>query len=423
MLGVGVVLALLLREEPYVAPPPGPTTADQVRPAAAARTLDALARAWERGDEDAAGELAAGAPARRVLTAAARTARQARITGIGLRYVTEEGGVRADGSWTAAVTLTWQFAGLDPHPMSTEVSVGLAPAGAEGVRVTGLGAGESSGEGDDGQDALGGGTAGVSVGGGRLPLWLSGPLQVRRGPDSVVLVAGTAAEADRYARLARVAVPAVRDVESDWGTGLVVEVPASAGALARTLGVGDAVYAGIAAVTTAPDGSLSATATAHVFVNPDVLGPLSATGQQIVMTHEATHVATDAANSGAEPWVVEGFADWVALRDEPVPVRVSAAQVIAEVREDGVPETLPSREQLATTAAHLGAAYEAAWLVCTVLADGGDPGSGRDADRLVSFYDEVVAGADVDVTLEKVFGISQADLLARWQERLRQLAG
>ena len=75
----------------------------------------------------------------------------------------------------------------------------------------------------------------------------------------------------------------------------------------------------------------------HVFVNPEVFGSLRRTGAQVVMSHEATHVAAGAWDSRTPLWLLEGFADYVALRDVDLPVESSAAQIIAEVRRDGPP--------------------------------------------------------------------------------------
>jgi hypothetical protein len=44
----------------------------------------------------------------------------------------------------------------------------------------------------------------------------------------------------------------------------------------------------------------------HVFVNPEVFDRLQPTGAQVVLSHEAVHVATDAARSDVAPWLLEG---------------------------------------------------------------------------------------------------------------------
>ena len=96
------------------------------------------------------------------------------------------------------------------------------------------------------------------------------------------------------------------------------------------------------------------------------------------MSHEATHVATGAWDSRTPLWLLEGFADYVALRDVDLPVQKSAAQIIAAVRRDGAPRELPDAAAFGARTPHLGATYESAWLA--VPADrraAGRGGAGR----------------------------------------------
>jgi len=326
----------------------------------------------------------------------AANAKQLRVDDLALRYIDEDAGALSAGSdeWVAAVDSTWAFAGFDRTPAETEVSFTFRQDGDRADIV-----------------AIGGH-------GRRTPLWLSGPVTVRRTLRTLVVVAGAdeTAEADRYAGLARTAIRDVNRVLPDWRRGLVVEVAASAGGLVDELAAKPDEYAQIAAVTTTVDGSTSRTAPVHVFVNPDVFGPLEPTGSQVVMSHESTHVATNAANASMPLWLVEGFADYVALRDVRLPLSVTAAQITAQVRRDGVPDHLPTDEEFGTEQAHLGAQYEAAWLANVTLADlGGEA-------KLVAFYRGVDHGADQAAELHRVFGISQQSFIGSWQKRLQDLA-
>jgi hypothetical protein len=112
-------------------------------------------------------------------------------------------------------------------------------------------------------------------------------------------------------------------------------------------------------------------------------------------------------------WLVEGFADYVALRDVDLPVSRTAAQVIAQVREDGLPSQLPGESDFDVTAPHLGASYEAAWLACEALVDL----AGQSA--LVDVYRETSAGTDVQVALRRSAGLGVADVVRRWRDLLR----
>jgi hypothetical protein len=128
-------------------------------------------------------------------------------------------------------------------------------------------------------------------------------------------------------------------------------------------------------------------------------------------------VATEAATNNTMPlWLLEGFADYVALLDIDLPVSTTAGQIIDRVREDGAPETLPGSAEFDTTTTHLGATYESAWLACRLLADRG----GQEA--LVRLYMEVRDGAPLGSALEKEFGLTEAELTQMWRDLLTDLA-
>jgi hypothetical protein len=313
------------------------------------------------------------------------------VTDFSLRYVDSSGAVAPDGAWAADVATTWRLAGFDDRAEHLEVRFRFAPVAGR-LRIAGIGGGPR-----------------------RTPLWLSGPLQVRRGARSMVLVDGSAARADAVAVLARRAVPQVRRVLPGWPGGLVVEVPGSEAALDAALGARPGDYAGIAAVTTTVDGSRSRRAPAHVFVNPQVFDPLRPTGAQVVITHEATHVATDAATTPAPLWLVEGFADYVALRAARLPVTTTAARIIALVRRDGPPRHLPGPTQFAAGADHLEARYESAWLACRLLADRGG------TRALVGFYRAMDQGGRLAPELRRWFALTPAELVRDWRSVLSHL--
>ncbi|WP_137292784.1 hypothetical protein [Nocardioides dongxiaopingii] len=398
-------------DAPYRASAPTAAPA-VVEPAGAAQALQSLARALEDGDRSAATALAlpddAAAAAR--LGDLVDAARAIRLDDVTLRYVDEEDGVTADGTWSAAVDATWTYGGFDEVPTTAEVRVSFRAADGR-VAVTGLG-----GTGDDtgGTGGAGGGGTGL-----RTPVWMSGPVAVAR-EDDVLVVAAAGRGTEPYLRRARAAAPAVADVVRDWRPRLVVEVPADTAGLEQALGVEAGYYEQIAAVTGTGGTATGATTdggAVHVYVNPDVFDGLGRVGQQVVLTHEATHVATAAPASGAPTWLVEGFADYVALRDTTLPLTRTAGQVADLVRADGLPAALPDGAEFDTRGPHLGAAYEAAWLVCVTLAERG----GQDA--LVDFYTRVGEGDALDVALRSGFDWDEADLVRAWRDRLAGLPG
>lgn len=402
VLGTLAVVGLaLLRDAPYVATPPEPAAVASVDPARAADALAGLEAALSSADPAAAAALApagdAGAAA--LLGDLAENAGEVGLRDLELRYVDEVGPLGEDGSWPAAVEASWAFERFDAAPAEAEVRVTFrADDGSVGVVSF------------DPDPA-------PSAAGSRLPVWLSGPVRASRSRHALVVVAEGGGGLRRYTRLARAAVTRTRAVLPDWPGGLVVEVPASPEALQHALAAPAGRYDNVAAVTTAVGSSSSPAAPVHVFVNPVVLGGLGPRGAQVVMSHEAVHVATDAPRTDVPLWLLEGFADFVALRGVDLPVTRTAAQAIARVREEGLPDALPGPAEFDTGASHLGATYEAAWLAAVVLAEARGPGA------LVELYHRVAAGEEVDVVLLDLYGFGTRALTDRWRTRLGGLAG
>lgn len=377
-------------KDEYVAPPPA-RTSDAADPAAAAETLTALQDAIRAGDASAAADLGADARSRDLLTAVVTNAGALGLTDVTLRYVTETGRTTGADGWDGQVAVTWRVDGHDAASARTELPVSFAGHGASIAAIGGTGA--------------------------RLPLWLSGPLTVERAGDVLVAVAGDPTRAPAYLAAARHAVTQVRAVVPG-PAGLVVEVPADPEGLQRTLDTAPGQYSAIAAVTAPVDGSQAAGSPVHVFLNRSVYDDLDPVAAQVVMTHEAVHALTDAVGARQAPlWLVEGFADYVALRDVDLPLTKTAGQVAAEVRKDGAPRTLPLDSEFDPAASHLGGVYEAAWLVCVTLADH----AGERA--LVDLYEQVRDGGELAATLREHAGWTEAELTAAWQERLRALPG
>ena len=395
---VALVTYLLVRSDPYVAPTPSGTVS-RPDPAGAARVLQQLQDAVTSRDRAVAAALAPGddPQAGDLLAAVVANADELRVGRFTARYVDDVGAVDPTGGWQAAVDLTWRFDGFDQAPVHEEVLVGfqIEQSDQAGARV--------------GITSIGGGAR-------RSPLWLSGPVEVRRSADTLVL-ATTSAAADLVAGRAEAAVPVVRDVLPQWDGKLVVEVPGSEGALDAALGAEPGSYADIAAVTASVDGTITPDSEVHVFVNPDVYDDLEPVGGQVVISHEATHLATGAPlTSGVPLWLLEGFADFVALRAVDLPIATTAGQIIQQVRADGAPDHLPGQPEFDQADTHLGAAYESAWVACLVLAETG----GQDA--LVRLYEAVSHGQELEGQLLKLYGITEAELTARWRLRLQDLA-
>ncbi|WP_078910511.1 hypothetical protein [Streptomyces sp. NRRL S-87] len=242
-------------------------------------------------------------------------------------------------------------------------------------------------------------------------LWEQGPVTAVHGTPSLVLgvgqdralLTGVAADADR-------AVPAVRAVwPRPWSGRLLVQVPESVAAMAQLLGSPASSFTGMAAVTTSPGD--------RVTINPEAYRRLGDVGRQVVITHEAVHVATRDATTQQTPlWLSEGFADYVAYRATGRPPRQIAPALTRAVRAGALPATLPDASQFAFAgdADALARAYEGAWLAVRMLAERWGEA------KLVSFYE--TAGRSPDAAFAQL-GLLPADFTSSWRDYLRTQLG
>ncbi|MBO9520741.1 MAG: hypothetical protein J7518_04310 [Nocardioidaceae bacterium] len=319
------------------------------------------------------------------------------LTDLGLRYVDTAAldPAAADrfgpSAWEAVVEVSYRLPRWDAQATRVETPFVLVPDG-DGQRI-----------------------AAVGAPGGRTPLWMAGPVQVAAGERTLVI---SRSGLTPYTTLARRAVRDVGLVLHGWRGTLVLEVPASETELDQVLDAPQEQYANIAAVTAAVDGTLARGAPVHVFVNPRVFSRIGPRGSQVVLSHETTHVATGATFAVDLPtWLLEGFADYVALAHADIPVRTAASQILARIRKQGAPDHLPTAHELDPTATGLGATYEEAWLATRFLA------AQHGEAKLVAFYRAVDRGTPVTTAFASVLGTTEAAFTKRWRADLLRLAG
>jgi hypothetical protein len=245
---------------------------------------------------------------------------------------------------------------------------------------------------------------------------VTGPVSRFEAGRALVITVGD--HGPRDLDLARQALVDVAKVLPAWHGRLVLEAPASEEQLNHVLAAPEGQYANIAAVTTSVDGSLVPGAPVHVFLNPGVFDGLGPRGAQVVVSHETTHVATDATFTTDVPtWLLEGFADYVALAHAGIPVATAASQILARIRKEGPPDHLPTAGDLDPSATGLGATYEEAWLATRFMAQK------YGEARLVTLYRRVSGGLSVSDAFRRVLGTNEAAFVKRWRADVRRLAG
>ncbi|GII53816.1 hypothetical protein Pth03_22050 [Planotetraspora thailandica] len=153
----------------------------------------------------------------------------------------------------------------------------------------------------------------------------------------------------------------------------------------------------------------------RVVIDPAGFARLTPTGRQVVLTHELTHVATDAAGDPGMPaWLREGFADYVGYLHSGLPVATVAAELSRDMRAGAAPARLPPDADFQAGSTRLPQAYEEAWLACRYIAQ-------RFGERrLVAFYREA-GRTGVPRALRSTLGMTVPGLTDAWLEYVTRL--
>ena len=252
-----------------------------------------------------------------------------------------------------------------------------------------------------------------------LPLWWLAPVVAEQSDDVTALVdAGLKADS-QWARAGSAALARihsqVRGIDSGWSGALVVQVPSTTAILEQMLAARRGSYDQVAAVTWA-DGTNTARAPLRIVVNPAPAGKLSDLGRQLLLAHEATHVATHSVDSPAPVWMVEGFADYIAYQAYPQARKAAAAPVLARVRNGNGPASLPDNEDFRAGTDRLELAYAEAWLACRYVADQYSPA------QLTELYRELDSGRSFEQAARSVLEVNSAEFLSGWRSYLLTLA-
>ena len=248
------------------------------------------------------------------------------------------------------------------------------------------------------------------------PLWLQQPVRLYRS-GSVLVVTDSVAAARWVAesrRAQRAVAQRVGAAGRDSGGVLVVEVPQSQALFERTLGVPPGSYAAVAAAAW-PMGPDATRAPIHVVVNPETAGRLTELGRDVLMTHEAVHVAVRSPGSSTPTWLVEGYADQIAYDASPAGSAPALRSVKQSIREHGVPAHWPTEQDFAPDAGNLDLTYDLAWTAARSIA------AGYGADALNRFYAAASTGKSVEEAA-KTIGTTESALRKRWVASLERLA-
>ncbi len=395
----GIVVARGHDREHAQLPSESAVEADSDRGAATQGLLSELETALTSGDVDAAVQLA-GLEGAQEVRQLAKNVRRLDLADLRLRFLSEgevgsarvAAGQQGRETWVASVAMTWRLAGVHQGTATADVPIRLEQADDGTARFIAVETGAAK----------------------RLPLWLQAPVQVRRGDRALVVTARR--DVERLLRQAEEAVLTVNRTLPRWDGNLVVEAPRTPLQFEKASGMAPAQAQAIAAVTARADATDQPRSPVQVYLNPAVFDPLGPRAQQIVLSHEATHVVVDALSLSMPKWLSEGFADFVALAGTDLPKTTLAAQILAFVRKEGAPNDLPGRAEFDGSADHLGAWYEGAWLAADLIAQRhGEP-------ALIELFDQVAATGDTTRAFREVLGTTEREFVQEWRAYLVELA-
>ena len=268
-------------------------------------------------------------------------------------------------------------------------------------------------------------------GGTQVQLWDLPKLTVLRSSTTLVVGSGPASRLRPYLALGNLAVKRVDAVwTAPWHSRMVLVVPGTTAQMAEQAGQDKANVAQVAAVTDGPFDPQGRAGADRVVINPGAFATLQPRGQQVVVTHEATHVAIRATTNRPVPlWLSEGMADYVGYHDIDVTRRQVAVALLDRVRAGTGPKALPSGADFDPSRSTIAPSYNAAWLAVTRIVDR------HGAAALVRFYRAAAtttdlstsASSDPDANVAKAFttvlGTTQAAFTKEWLAYLKALAG
>ena len=245
----------------------------------------------------------------------------------------------------------------------------------------------------------------------RPDLWDLEPAQVAISGRVVAICGTDALPAPALAALAQEAADRVDQVwQPTWNERVVVELPNSQADFAR-IGAIRSGAPNIAGLTTTLRGAGGQAMAVRVYLNPATFFG-DTLGENIVLTHEITHVAQAALPAGVPLWLVEGSADYVAYSGSGLP----ATTIAQDIRDDPAPSTPPSDHAFTfdSSPGQLAGAYEQAWSLLQSVADRHGTGS------VSQLYAAVARapGTEVDretAAMRTVLGESRDTVLADWR--------
>ncbi|MGY0497724.1 peptidase MA family metallohydrolase [Nocardia sp. FBN12] len=248
-----------------------------------------------------------------------------------------------------------------------------------------------------------------------------GPIVVREVAASEALLVAHPSHRGDLEVLEQQLGQAISDVSAVWGTDwnrapvvIVASTPAEFTALTRSAGATGADVAAVSLTGSYAPGTQPTDQ--RIVFNPDARRRVGDEGLATLLRHELTHVATRAdTTDGAPLWLLEGFAEYVAQRDQATTFSQIAPTLTTRLRAGTLPTELVADADF--TGVDAAYAYESAWSTCAFIADR------YGTTALITLYKRLATGpqspAAQDAAFSAALGASRAELLDGWRAWLR----
>ncbi|HEX2372485.1 MAG TPA: hypothetical protein VHO93_00765 [Actinomycetota bacterium] len=250
-----------------------------------------------------------------------------------------------------------------------------------------------------------------------VEIWDGGPVKTAR--SARTLIVHHPGQEGLAARLLRVADRAYAQVGAAW-TGrwerkAVILVPSDQDEAERLVGARNLSRVAAVASSSVESGAAERVIGNRIVVNTANVVGYNNLNLQILITHEMTHVATRTLGDGVPLLLVEGFADWAALKPLDYPFRVTrpALARLGGARFDGA---LPSDREFRGPDAAV--AYDEGSAFCLWVAETAGAG------KLQALYRQFAGSsppttAQLDRGFRRVLGVSRRTAERRWAAWVR----
>ena len=216
-------------------------------------------------------------------------------------------------------------------------------------------------------------------------------------------------------RLLRVADRAYTQVDAawprHWERKAVILVPEDEQEAAELVGASDLSRVAAVASSSVESGATERVLGNRIVVNTDNVERYNDLNLQVLITHEMTHVATRTLGDGVPLLLVEGFADWAALKPLGYPLAVTRPNLARRVRADRFDGKLPGDGEFRGPDAAV--AYDEGSAFCLWVADTYGPGKLRALYRQFRGSDPP-SEAEFDRGFRHVLDLTRRQVERRW---------